>query len=124
MVTGGIKSIAIDNLDATTTTVLVLGIDNVVRASGGDLTGTWPSATNLGTWTTHVQPVDTNGAAVSLKKIVSVRSQGKATTDIVGLTPSGNDALADDPERDARLGSQHLPHPDGKDRQGHLPRAA
>jgi hypothetical protein len=87
---GGIKSIAIDNVDATQTNVLVLGGDNVVRITSGDLTQGWPSGTHFGSWSTHVQPVNTSGQSVTLKEITVVRSQGSTQTDVVALNTSGN----------------------------------
>ena len=85
----GIKSIAIDNVDATTTRVLVLSNDNWVRVASGNLTQAWPTPFNLGTYTSHVQPVNTSGQAVSLKEITVVRTQGSTTTQLVGLTTGG-----------------------------------
>lgn len=86
---GGIKSIAIDNVDGTQGRVLVLGADNYVRWVGGDLTSNWPTASNFGKYTALVKPFDINGQSVALKEITVVRTQGSTTTDIVGLTNSG-----------------------------------
>jgi len=89
--TGSVKSIAVDNIDATATRVLALGSDNIVRASSGNISdnSAWPSSTNFGSWSTYVPAVNTSGASVSLKKIVVVRTQNAAQTDLVALTTAG-----------------------------------
>lgn len=81
------KSVAIDNLGASITDILALGTDNVIRVISGDLALPWGSGGSFMSYTTYAEPIMLGSAAtVSLKKIVSVRTTGRATTDIVGLT--------------------------------------
>lgn len=110
-VPNGIKSIAIDNVDATTTRVLVLDKTNVLRASTGDLTQTWPTSTNFGSLTTVLNPIDTQGNAVSLKKIIVVRTPGDTKTEILGLTTAGQIVAVVQSGANLRWGASPFPAP-------------
>lgn len=86
------KSVAVAGVDASATTVLALGSDNIVYQTKGNLGPTWNPGTNFTSWSILRRPTDINGSAVSLKKIVAVRSTnawGAASLTIVGLTTGG-----------------------------------
>jgi hypothetical protein len=80
-----VKYVAIDNRDAMATRVLVLGTDNVLRATSGDLTLSFPTPTNFGTASEVAQPRFMPGnVPITFKKIVVVRES--AANVVVGLT--------------------------------------
>lgn len=93
--TGGLpmngKSVAVQTAFGTVT-VFALTVDNVVRYSTGTAASqTSPDGTNFAHWNVYMQPLDTQGASVCLKKIVSVTQptsfgQGRL---LVGLTCGG-----------------------------------
>lgn len=86
------KSVAVAGVDASATTVLALGSDNIVYQTKGNLGPNWNPGTNFTSWSILRRPTDVNGSAVSLKKIVAVRSTnawGAASLIIAGLTTGG-----------------------------------
>ena len=87
-----VKSVAIASVDGSAATVLVLGTDNVVYKSTGNLGPYWGWGGGFSNWTVLLRPVDKFNAAVTLKKIISVRatsSGGVGVYTIVGLTTAG-----------------------------------
>ncbi|HEY3496201.1 MAG TPA: hypothetical protein VGK73_15990, partial [Polyangiaceae bacterium] len=77
--------VAVDNRDLTSTRVLVLGTDRVLRAVSGTMTRPWPATDNFTTVSTVAQPVfSPGGASLSLVKIVVVRD-GPGNF-VIGLT--------------------------------------
>jgi hypothetical protein len=80
-----VRYVAVDNRDLTTTRVLVLGTDRVLRSTSGTLTKTWPAADNFATLSVVAQPTfNPGGASLTLAKIVVVR--GTSSNFVVGLT--------------------------------------
>lgn len=86
------KSIAISSVDATATTVFMLGDNDVLYATTGTLGPTWDPANNFKTWSVYSQPIAASGSTLSFKKIIAVRStnaQGVSSMTVMGLAYDG-----------------------------------
>ncbi|HEY3496546.1 MAG TPA: hypothetical protein VGK73_17730 [Polyangiaceae bacterium] len=69
-----VRYVAVDNRDLTTTRVLVLGSDRVLRSTSGTLTKSWPAADNFASLSVVAQPTfNPGGANLNLIKITIVR---------------------------------------------------
>lgn len=80
-----VRYVAVDNRDLTSTRVLVLGTDRVLRAVSGTMTKSWPAADNFATVSVVAQPTfNPGGARLSLAKIVVVHDSSSNT--VIGLT--------------------------------------
>lgn len=97
--TNGTLGVA-DSYDPRNTYIIALGINSVVNYCSG--IGSWPISSGpqfSGSWGQLVSPVmEGTGAAVQLRQIVSVRTAGASTPDLLGLTADNTIVQADLPQ--------------------------
>jgi hypothetical protein len=86
-----IKSIAIRRSYDPSTSILILGQDNVVRRTTGRLGQTWYGAGNFETYSEYVKALDSNGTAICMKKIVVTKLPSPSTplNVLLGLSCTG-----------------------------------
>jgi hypothetical protein len=83
------KAMAIDNIDAGATRILVLGADDRVWAASGDIRSVWASPGNFDNYVVYAEPFNPIGTRLFFRSIVSVRNAGSTSSTIVGITMAG-----------------------------------
>lgn len=86
-------SVAVENIDLSFTRILILTTDGVLHEAPGQLTKPWFTNNNFTPFQTVAQPVmDGTNAAVSLRKIVVLRSDAtnSNSNQVLALTTSGS----------------------------------
>jgi hypothetical protein len=85
----GAKALAIDNIDAGFTRILLLGADDKVYVASGDIRSPIGTAGNFDSYSVFADPLNPIGARLNFTTIASVRI-ARGSSIVVGLTTAGS----------------------------------